>query len=105
MRSLKKWGDFAILLNSGLKRQRALLWNSVSAMTIIPGALIGYFWLNTIVGAVPYIRSLSAASFLYIAIADLIPELHRESAMLGSLGQLPLLLAGIATIALLHFGL
>jgi zinc and cadmium transporter len=54
--------------------------------------------------AVPFILSLSAASFIYIAAADLIPGLHRQVAPAASIRQLVLLLAGIGTIALLRLG-
>jgi zinc and cadmium transporter len=97
-------GDFAILLDSGYGRMRALLLNTLSSAATLPGALLGYFWLAETRGAMPYILALSAASFIYIATADLVPELHRQTAPGASLRQLLLLLAGIATIALLHTG-
>ncbi|HHX82835.1 MAG TPA: ZIP family metal transporter, partial [Pseudomonadaceae bacterium] len=64
-------------------------------------ALIAYYWFGQTMEAVPYMLALSAASFLYIALADLIPGLHRHSTLRASLRQLLLLLAGILTIALL----
>jgi len=96
-------GDFAILLDSGYDRRKALLLNGLSAATTLPGALAAYFWLGETRGAVPYILALSAASFIYIAIADLMPGLHRQVSPAASLRQLGLLLAGIGTIAFFHF--
>lgn len=96
--------DFIILLNGGYGRLKALLLNSLSAAAIIPGALAAYFWLVETQHVVPYILALSAASFIYIAIADLIPNLNREVSLRVSLQQLALLLAGIASIALLNTG-
>lgn len=96
--------DFIILLDGGYGRLKAMLLNGLSAAAIIPGALIAYFWLVESQRAIPYILALSAASFIYIAIADLIPNLNREHAFRGALRQLVLLLTGIASIALLNAG-
>lgn len=95
-------GDFAILLDSGYSRAKAFWLNQLSASTTLPGALAGYFWLADLQAAIPYILALSAASFVYIALADLVPSLHRRTAPWQSARQLVLLLAGIGTIALMH---
>jgi zinc and cadmium transporter len=97
-------GDFAILLDNGYGRMKAFVLNTLSAAATLPGAVVAYFWLGETRGAVPYILAISAASFIYIAAADLIPGLHRQVTLAASLGQLALLLAGIGTIALFHFG-
>ena len=97
-------GDFAILLDNGYGRTKALVLNSLSAAATLPGAVVAYFWLGETRGAVPYILAISAASFIYIAAADLIPGLHRQVTAAASLGQFVLLLAGIGTIAIFHHG-
>jgi len=97
-------GDFAILLDSGYGHTRAFVLNMLSASATLPGALAAYLWLEQMTGAIPYILALSAASFIYIATADLIPALHRRLRLRDSALQLVLLLGGIATIALLHRG-
>jgi len=97
-------GDFAILLDSGYNRAEALLLNGLSSITTLPGALTAYFWLAETREAVPYILSISAASFIYIAAADLIPSLHRQTTPTASPWQLLLLLAGIGTIVFFDFG-
>jgi zinc and cadmium transporter len=71
-------GDFAILLESGYSRLRALVYNLLSSITTLPAAIIGYFFLRTMETIVPYILAVSAASFIYIALADLIPSLHKR---------------------------
>jgi zinc and cadmium transporter len=96
-------GDFAILLDSGYGRRKALVLNALSAAASLPGAVVAFFWLVETRGALPYILGLSAASFIYIAVADLIPGLHRQVTLVASLRQLVLLLAGIGTIAFLRF--
>jgi zinc and cadmium transporter len=97
-------GDFGILLDSNYSRGRALLLNTLSATATVPGALIAYFWLDEVRYAVPYILGLSAASFIYIATADLMPVLHQQVARAASLRQFMLLLAGIGTIAAFQLG-
>ncbi len=97
-------GDFAILLDSGYSRLKALLLNAVSAAAILPGVVVAWFWLAETRSAIPYILAISAASFIYIAIADLIPGLHRHVSLKASVRQVLLLLAGIATIAFFRFG-
>jgi len=97
-------GDFAILLDSGYGRAKALMLNGLSAAATLPGAVAAYFWLGEMREAVPYVLALSAASFIYIATADLIPGLHRQVTPVASLRQFVLLLAGIGTIAFFRFG-
>lgn len=93
-------GDFAILLDHGYRPWRAFAYNLLSATATLPGAIAGYFWLETSRQALPYVLAFSAASFLYIAIADLVPRLHRGVGFGRHLCQFALLLAGIGTISL-----
>jgi len=94
-------GDFAILLHSGYSRRRALLWNGLSSLATLPGALLAYYGLSTTSAAVPFVLAVSAASFIYIAAADLIPGLHRRERAGPDLWQVILVLAGIGTILLI----
>lgn len=95
-------GDFAILLESGFTRMRALKWNLISGSTTIPGALLAYAGLQMIPQLMATLLALSAASFLYIGLADLVPGLHRRIGAETGLGQLLLILAGVGTILLLQ---
>jgi zinc and cadmium transporter len=97
-------GDFAILLESGYSRSKALVLNTLSAATTLPGAMLTYFWLENTRALVPYILALSAASFIYIGTADLVPNLHRRVLLKDAVHQIVLMLLGIGTIALLHVG-
>jgi len=92
-------GDFAILLENGYSRIRALALNLLSSLATLPGAVIAYFFLGAAREAVPFILALSAASFIYIAVADLVPSLHRQIGLKPALTQLFLVLSGIGTIA------
>jgi zinc and cadmium transporter len=97
-------GDFAILLHSGLSRTRAFGYNLLSSLATLPGVLAGWFWLDEMRGAIPYVLAISAASFIYIAVADLVPGLHSQVGVRAMLVQVALMLAGIATIAFFRFG-
>lgn len=97
-------GDFAILLASGFSKTRAFAYNLLSSLAALPGVILGWFWLDAMREAIPFILALSAASFIYIAVADLVPGLHRRTGPRAALLQLVLLLAGVATIAFFRLG-
>ena len=76
-------GDFAILLATGWKHSRALFWVSVSSLASIAGGLGGYFVIDHARDWVPVIITIAASSFLYVAIADLMPRLKKETTSIG----------------------
>lgn len=94
-------GDIAILLHSGYKKRKALFLNILSSLSSFPAAIISYYALESVEAAIPYVMALSAASFLYIALADLSPELHRKIGLKHAVRQLILLGLGVITIMLL----
>ena len=89
-------GDFAILLAAGWRRAKALFWNGVSSLASLAGGIVGYLALERAQDWVPYIITVAAASFTYIAIADLMPRLKREQRGIGWHGLM--LAAGIAIV-------
>ncbi len=95
-------GDFVVLLDAGYTRKQALLLNLASSMAGVAGGVLGYFLLYRVEGAIPYALALAAASFIYIAVADLVPELHREKHRGAAVPQFGLILLGIATVPLAH---
>jgi len=94
-------GDLAILIDKEYSKRKAFLYNSLSGSTTIPAAIIGYFILDIISLAIPYVLAISAASFLYIALSDLTPELHQKIGLKYSIRQLILIFAGIMTMILI----
>lgn len=98
-------GDFMVLLNSGYGRRKALLLNAASSMTAVLGGLAGYFALGDAKNALPYVLVVAASSFIYIAVADLIPELHRHNDSRSAVWQALLIVTGITFIALPQLGL
>ena len=94
-------GDFAILLHAGYSRGRALLLNVLSGLSSALGAIVAYVAFDFVPMMRPYCLALAAASFLYVAMADLIPGLHRGRTDAASLRQILLIGAGIGTMLIL----
>lgn len=95
-------GDFAVLIHSGFTRTRAFAYNvAVGAATVV-GALAGHFALATMEEALPSVLAIAAASLLYVAVADLIPSLHRRPEPLETAKQVLLIGLGVGVIALAH---
>ncbi|MDO8313432.1 MAG: ZIP family metal transporter [Sideroxyarcus sp.] len=93
-------GDFAVLLNSGYTKLRAFQLNLISSFATLVGGMLGYFVLQDMQSLVPYLLALAAASMIYVAVADLIPGLHKRTQMRDTVQQVVLICSGIATIAL-----
>lgn len=94
-------GDVAILLRAGFSRLRAFTLNLLSGVGGILGAVAMIAASQAVPNVLPYVLSFAAGNFLYVAMADLIPDLHRGGVGGGPLRQLVLIVAGIVTIALL----
>ena len=90
-------GDFAILLHAGYSRRRALIVNVLSGLSSALGAFVAWLAFGWLPRALPYFLALAAASFLYVAMADLIPGLHRGRTDASSLRQIIFIAAGVAT--------
>ncbi len=95
-------GDFAILLHSGYSRAKALLFNILSTLATLIGGLLAYFALSRMEGAVPVFLALASASMIYVAVADLIPGLHKRTELRATLQQVLLIACGVATIFTAH---
>jgi zinc and cadmium transporter len=95
-------GDFLILLHSGYSRARALVLNMLSSLATLVGGVLGYFALQTLQGWEPMLLGIVAASMIYVAVADLIPGLHRRPELRDTLSQAILISLGIAAIALVR---
>jgi zinc and cadmium transporter len=96
-------GDFLILLHSGYSRTKALAFNLLSSLATLVGGLLAYFALSAVQGVVPVFLALAAASMIYVAVADLIPGLHKRTELHATLQQVLLIAAGVASIALARF--
>lgn len=94
-------GQFAILVHGGWSKQKALLYNFFSALTAIAGAVLVLIFSQSFEEAPRILLGFGAASFIYIAMSDLIPELQKEPNTKRSILQLLWMLAGIGVMALL----
>jgi zinc and cadmium transporter len=91
-------GDFLILLHSGYSKKQAFVFNLVSSFATVVGGTIAYFALRHVQGWIPTILGLAASSMLYVAVADLIPSLHKRTELRATISQLSLILCGVASI-------
>ena len=94
-------GDFAVLLHAGYTRRRALLLNVLSGVSAIAGAGLAVLLVDATPAMKPYLLCVAAASFMYIAMADLIPDLHSGRIEGSAFRQLSLVAAGVLTAAFL----
>lgn len=96
-------GDFLILLHSGYSRTQALLLNALTGFATFAGALVGYYALRELEGWMPVLLGVAAASMLYVAMADLIPGLHKRAEIRSTLQQLVLIALGVGSVALVGY--
>jgi len=93
-------GDFGVLVYGGFSKKKALLFNFISALTAMLGAIAGYFIADFCKGFSNFILPLTAGGFIYIATSDLIPEMHKESDIKRSNAAFFAFLLGIIFMAL-----
>ncbi|MCK4892169.1 MAG: ZIP family metal transporter [Candidatus Pacebacteria bacterium] len=94
-------GDFAILIHGGFSRAKALLFNFISALFAVLGVIAAFFFINSIENLIPFILAIAGGGFIYIATADLIPEIHKETNKKNIIIQSMALISGVAVIFIL----
>ncbi|MEE9378218.1 MAG: ZIP family metal transporter [Candidatus Lokiarchaeia archaeon] len=94
-------GDFGILLHSGYSKKKAFIYNVISSSTTIPASIISYFIFDSIEFVVPFLLAISAASFIYIALSDLTPDLHQHTDLKYILRQVLVMVIGITMMVIL----
>lgn len=95
-------GDFMILLHSGYSKAQALFLNLVSSLATLVGGVLAYYALQSMQGFVPILLALAAASMIYVAVADLIPGLHKRTTLRDTIEQVVLIALGISSIFLVN---
>jgi len=95
-------GDFAVLLHSGFSRGRAFLYNVLTSLTTVVGGVLAWFALRQVEAVLPFVLAIAASSFIYIAVADLIPTLHQRVEGSATFQQIVLIAAGILLIYAAH---
>lgn len=95
-------GDYMILLHSGYSRAKALAFNLLSSLATLVGAMLAYFALADMQEWIPSLLGLAAASMIYVAVADLIPGLHKRTELKATIQQVLLICLGIASIVIVR---
>ena len=93
--------DFGILLHSGYSKKKAFVYNIISSSTTIPASILSFFILGVLESIVPFFLAISAASFIYIALSDLTPDLHQHTDFKYIIRQLAIIFFGILLMALI----
>jgi zinc and cadmium transporter len=94
-------GDFAVLIHSGYTKNKALLWNFISALASLLGLLIVFIFGNILEGSIALFMPIAAGGFIYIALADLIPELHKTKDVKHSVIQISIIMLGVLSMVAL----
>lgn len=92
-------GDYIVLLNAGFSRAKALLFNAISGLAAVAGGVLGYFVVGPWEGLFPYLLVAASSSFVYVAVADLIPQLQRRLPVRETALQLAWLAAGLGLVS------
>ena len=93
-------GDYLVLLNAGFSRGRALLFNALSGLAAVVGGVLGYFVVGPWEQLFPYLLVAASSSFIYVAVADLLPQMQRRLPWRQTASQLAWLGAGLAIVVL-----
>jgi zinc and cadmium transporter len=93
-------GDFIVLLNAGFSRRKALFYNMLSGLAAVAGGVLGYYLVGPFEGMLPYLLVVASSSFIYVAVADLLPQLQQRLALRDTLSQVLWLGGGLALVVL-----
>ena len=93
-------GDYIVLLNAGFSRSRALFYNALSGLAAVAGGVLGYYVVGPWQGLFPYLLVVAASSFIYVAVADLLPQLQRRLPWRDTLAQVAWIAAGLGLVLL-----
>ena len=91
-------GDYIVLLNAGFSRRKALFYNVLSGLAAVAGGVAGYFLIGPFAELLPFLLVVAASSFIYIAVADLLPQLQQRLAWRETLSQVMWLAAGLGLV-------
>jgi len=93
-------GDYIVLLNAGLSRARALAYNALSGFAAVVGGVLGYFVVGPWEAMFPYLLVVASSSFIYVAVADLLPQLQRRLPLRETAAQVIWIGAGLGVVLL-----
>lgn len=91
-------GDYIVLINAGFTKKRALVYNAISGFAAVVGGVLGYVLIGPWQAYLPYLMVVAASSFVYVAVADLIPQLQKRLSWRETASQIFWLAAGLVMI-------
>jgi zinc and cadmium transporter len=91
-------GDFIVLLNAGFSRSKALAFNVFSGLAAVVGGVSGYYLVGPWHAFLPYLLVVAASSFVYVAVADLLPQLQQRLSLRETVAQVAWLVAGLTLV-------
>lgn len=94
-------GDFIVLLNAGISKVRAYVYNLICSLMAVVGGLVGYYMLGDGMHLIPYVLVLASSGFIYIAVSDLMPQMQRRATLRESIPQFVLIALGVGIVLLL----
>ncbi len=95
-------GDYVVLLNAGFSRAKALLFNALSGLAAVAGGVLGYFIVGPWEALFPYLLVVAASSFIYVSVADLLPQLQRRLPLRETLAQIGWIACGLGLALLMQ---
>ena len=98
-------GDYIVLLNAGFSRGRALMFNALSGLAAVVGGVAAYYLVGPWAALLPYLLVVAASSFVYVAVADLLPQLQQRLSWRETLAQVAWLGGGLLIVVLARAGL
>jgi zinc and cadmium transporter len=93
-------GDYIVLLNAGFSRARALMFNALSGLAAVLGGVVGYFAVGPFESLFPYLLVVASSSFIYVAVADLLPQLQHRLSWRETASQIAMLALGLGIVGL-----
>jgi zinc and cadmium transporter len=94
-------GDFIVLLNAGLTKTRAYVYNLICSFMAVVGGLVGYYALGSGMHLIPYVLVVASSGFIYIAVSDLMPQMQRRATLRESVPQFVLIALGVIVVVVL----
>ena len=91
-------GDYIVLLNAGFSRSKALLYNAVSGLAAVVGGVLGYYIVGPWAELFPFMLVAASSSFIYVAVADLLPQLQRRLPWRATLSQIGWIVGGLGIV-------
>lgn len=93
-------GDYIVLLNAGFSRRKALFYNMLSGLAAVAGGVLGYYLVGPWEALLPYLLVVASSSFVYVAVADLLPQLQQRLSLKDTASQVAWLGGGLLLVIL-----